>query len=140
MSRDRASGVGQIIATTPISKTLYLFGKWLSNFAVLTAMLVILIVASGVMQLIRGEVIQIEFWPLVAPFLLITMPTWAVVAALAVLFDTIRWLRGGFGNVAFFFLFLVFFFPVALGASGVISARPTSRTAASRCTHCRTRA
>ncbi len=122
VSRDRVSGVGQLIATTPISKTFYLFGKWLSNFAVLTAMLAILIFAAGVMQLVRGEVTQIEIWPLVAPFLLIALPTWAVVAALAVLFDTIRWLRGGFGNVAFFFLFLVFFFPVVLGASGVISA------------------
>ncbi len=95
VSRDRETGVGQIIATTPISKTFYLFGKWLSNFAVLTAMLVILIVASGVMQLVRGEVTQIDIWPLVVPFLLIALPTWAVVAALAVLFDTVRWLRGG---------------------------------------------
>ncbi len=122
VSRDRETGVGQIIATTPISKTFYLFGKWLSNLAVLTAMLVILIVAAGVMQLVRGEVTQIEFWPLIAPFLFIAAPTWAVVAALAVLFDTVRWLRGGFGNVAYFFLYLFSFFLVVISASGVITA------------------
>jgi hypothetical protein len=130
VSRDRETGVGQIIATTPISKTFYLFGKWLSNFAVLTAMLVILILAAGVMQLVRGEVTQIEFWPLVAPFLLIALPAWAVVAALAVLFDTVRWLRGGFGNVAYFFLYLFSFFLVVISASGVIRAMEKGAVAA----------
>jgi hypothetical protein len=130
VSRDRETGVGQIIATTPISKTFYLFGKWLSNFAVLTAMLVILIVAAGVMQLVRGEVTQIDIWPLVAPFLFIALPTWAVVAALAVLFDTVRWLRGGFGNVAYFFLYLFSFFLVVISASGVIRAMEKGAVAA----------
>jgi hypothetical protein len=130
VSRDRETGVGQIIATTPISKTFYLFGKWLSNFAVLTAMLVILILAAGVMQLVRGEVTQIEIWPLVAPFLFIALPTWAVVAALAVLFDTVRWLRGGFGNVAYFFLYLFSFFLVVISASGVIRAMEKGAVAA----------
>jgi hypothetical protein len=99
-----------------------LFGKWLSNLAVLTAMLVILILAAGVMQLVRGEVTQVEFWPLIAPFLFVALPTWTVVAALAVLFDTVRWLRGGFGNVAYFFAFLVFFVPAGQGFSGVLAA------------------
>ena len=130
VSRDRETGVGQIIATTPISKTFYLFGKWLSNFAVLTAMLVILVVASGVMQLVRGEATQIEIWPLVVPFLLIALPTWAVVAALAVLFDTIRWLRGGFGNVAYFFLYLFSLFVVVISASGVVAAMASGAAAA----------
>jgi hypothetical protein len=56
------------------------------------------------MQLIRGEVLRVEPWVLLAPFLLIALPVMAVVAALAVLFDTIPWLRGGLGNVVFFAL------------------------------------
>jgi len=32
VARDRQTGVGQIIATTPLKRPLYLLGKWLSNF------------------------------------------------------------------------------------------------------------
>jgi hypothetical protein len=35
VERDRRTGVGQILATTPISKLQYTLGKTLSNFAVL---------------------------------------------------------------------------------------------------------
>jgi len=42
VARDRETGVGQIMATTPLTRPLYLLGKWLSNFAVLTAMLAVL--------------------------------------------------------------------------------------------------
>ncbi len=120
INRDRETGVGQIIATTPISKTFYVFGKWLSNLAVLTAMVVILVIAAAVMQLVRNEALPIQIWPLVAPFLIIVLPTMSIVAALAVLFDTIPLLRGGFGNILYFFIFLIFFFPAAIGASFVI--------------------
>jgi hypothetical protein len=34
-----------------------------------------------------------------------------VVAALAVLFETVGWLRGGFGNVVYFFLFIMALVP-----------------------------
>jgi len=34
IERDRRTGVGEIIATTPIRKATYLFGKWISNLAV----------------------------------------------------------------------------------------------------------
>jgi ABC-type transport system involved in multi-copper enzyme maturation permease subunit len=42
IARDRETGVGQIIATTPLTRPLYLLGKWLSNFAVLMTMVMVL--------------------------------------------------------------------------------------------------
>src|SRR5512137_2226874 len=39
LERDRRTGVGEIIATTPISKAMYTFGKWLSNLAVFGAVI-----------------------------------------------------------------------------------------------------
>ena len=39
---DRRTGVGQILAATPLSKPAYTVGKFLSNFGVLTAMVVLL--------------------------------------------------------------------------------------------------
>jgi len=55
------------------------------------------------MQLVRGEDRHIELWKLFAPFLLLAFPAMAVVAAIAVLFETIPFLRGGFGNIVYFF-------------------------------------
>jgi ABC-type transport system involved in multi-copper enzyme maturation permease subunit len=42
VERDRSTGVGQILVATPLSKLSYAFGKFLSNLAVLTTMLVVI--------------------------------------------------------------------------------------------------
>jgi len=104
VSRDYETGVGQIIATTPLSRPLYVLGKWLSNFAVLGVMILILMIAGIAMLLLVGEG-PFDAWALISPLLFIALPCMAIVAALAVLFETIGWLRGGLGNVVYFFLF-----------------------------------
>jgi ABC-type transport system involved in multi-copper enzyme maturation permease subunit len=121
ISRDVDTGVGQIIASTPISKPLYLLGKWLSNFFVLVIMVLIVIVAAGVLQLIRGEDTNIDIVALAAPSLIIAVPVMALVAALAVLFETVRSLRGGLGNIVYFFFFMFAIFVTGLAASFVLS-------------------
>jgi hypothetical protein len=104
IERDRLTRVGEILASTPMSKTTYVMGKAISNFVVLTAMVVILPISGIMMQFWHGEDSHVELWKLLAPFLLIALPAMAVVAAIAVLFETIPWLRGGFGNVVYFFV------------------------------------
>jgi hypothetical protein len=106
IERDFTTGVGQIIATTPLSKLQYTFGKMLSNLFFLMTMVIIIMLAAIGMQLLRGEVFQIELWTFVAPFLFLVLPVMALVAALAVLFETISWLRSGFGNIVYFFLWV----------------------------------
>jgi hypothetical protein len=103
IERDRSTRVGEILASTPMSKTMYVMGKAVSNFVVLTAMVVILPISGIIMQFWHAEDSHVELWKLLAPFLLIALPAMAVVAAIAVLFETIPWLRGGFGNVVYFF-------------------------------------
>jgi putative Mn2+ efflux pump MntP len=104
IERDRATRVGEILASTPISKILYLTGKWLSNFMVLGVMVVILAISGIAMQFLQGEDAHVELWKLLSPFLLLALPAIAVTAAVAVVFETIPWLRGGFGNLAYFFV------------------------------------
>jgi len=104
IERDRQTRVGQILASTPMSKFLYATGKWASNFAVLGVMVAILAACGIVMQLWLGEDRHIELWKLLAPSLLLALPAMACIAALAVFFETISWLRGGFGNVVYFFV------------------------------------
>lgn len=104
VERDRATGVGQILASTPLSRPIYTLGKTASNLAVLGAMVAVLAAFAVAAQLLAGEDAHVRLWPLLSPFLLLALPVMALVAALAVLFETLPGLRGGAGNVAWFFL------------------------------------
>jgi hypothetical protein len=103
VERDRVTGVGQILAATPISKTTYAFGKFFSNFAVLSSMVAVLAVAAFVMQFWTAEDSRIDLWALLSPFLLLALPAIALTSVAALCFEMLRFLRGGFGNVAWFF-------------------------------------
>ena len=70
------------------------------------ALLGLLALAAAVMQLLGGESSRLDLWALLAPFVLVGVPALAVTAALALVFECIAWLRGGFGNVAYFFLWM----------------------------------
>jgi ABC-type transport system involved in multi-copper enzyme maturation permease subunit len=107
VARDRETGVGQIMATTPMSRPAYMLGKWISNFAVLMAMVFILTIIGLIIQLISRESSRIDLGVYLAPFLYIVMPLMALVAAVAVLFEVIPLLSGGFGNVVYFFAFVM---------------------------------
>lgn len=106
--RDERSGVGQIIASTSVKKLHYLIGKSISNYAVLSIIVVAVILVAIIMQLIRGEEMRIELWPLLSPFLMLTLPTMSIVAATAVLFESRQILNGGLGNVLYFIIFLLY--------------------------------
>jgi hypothetical protein len=106
IERDQNTGVGQIIATTPVSRWGYVLGKTISNFVFLTVMVGVVMLAAMGMQLVRGESFHIELWAFVAPLVFTTLPVMALVASVAVLFETISWLRGGVGNVAYFLLLI----------------------------------
>lgn len=106
VDRDIQTRVGQILATTPIDKLDYLFGKALSNLAVMAVIVFVLAVAAAAGQFWAGQDLRVELWPLLAPFLLIALPALAFVAALALFFETLPGLRGGFGNVMYFFLWI----------------------------------
>lgn len=107
IERDKRSGVGQIIATTPLSRLAYMIGKWLSNLAVLAMLVGVIAVAALGMQLLRDEDWRIDLVALLLPFALISLPALAFVAGLALLFESSRWLRGSVGNIVYFFLWLV---------------------------------
>jgi hypothetical protein len=106
VERDRRTGVGEILATTPMSKPLYALGKTASNLAVLLAMVAVLAAMGPVAQWVAGEENRIGLWGLLSPFLFLTLPTMALVAACAVLFEMLPVLRGGAGNVVWFFAWI----------------------------------
>ncbi len=102
VQRDRDTRVGEILAATPLTRPAYTLGKFLSNLAVLSAIVAALAVVAPILVAVRGGAMDLV--PMLTPFLLIALPSVAVVAALAVLFETVRPLSGGAGNVLWFFL------------------------------------
>jgi hypothetical protein len=107
--RDEQTRVGRILAATPMSRVSYTVAKAISNFAVLCSMVAVLAVAAVVLQLLRGEDRHLHLWALLGPFLIVALPLMAVIAAVAVFFETTPILRGGFGNVAWVFVWATAF-------------------------------
>ncbi len=110
ISRDRRTGVGEILATTPVSKIAYLLSKYISNFLVMGTMILILGLAALVMQLASGVENGFDLWALWAPMLYFTVPVALLVSAVALLFESTRWLRGIIGNILYLMLaeFMIF--------------------------------
>ena len=115
VQRDTDTRVGQILAATPMRKDFYTIAKTLSNFAVLACMVGILMVAAVAMQLMRAEAHSFSLWKLWAPFIFFALPTMLLAASAAVLFETLPLLRGGVGNVVYFFVWTA---ALTLGATG----------------------
>ena len=104
IQRDRETRVGQILATTPMTKSFYTVAKMISNFAVLGSMIVVMAIAAIAMQWLKAEDPHVYLWPLLSPFVIVALPALAFTGALAILFETIPGLRGGVGNVIYFFV------------------------------------
>lgn len=114
IARDEQTGVGQVLAATPLRNGGYLAGKFLSNLMVLASMAAVTAATALVLQLVRGESRAVDPGALLLPFALLTLPVLAMTAAAAVVFETIPVLRGGLGNIAWIFLWM---FTVIAGGS-----------------------
>lgn len=104
VERDRRTGVGQVLAATRMSSLAYLFARTLGNFTVFATQAAMVAVAALIQQQLLGEDRRVDLAATLLPFLTITAPLALFSAASAVLFDCIRWLRGGFGNFVWFFV------------------------------------
>jgi hypothetical protein len=106
IQQDRQTGVGQILAATPLSKLAYVTGKFVSNTAVLLVVVGVLGLAALAMLLIHGEDKTLDLAQLLLPFLVFATPAALLAAATAVFFECAPMLRQSAGNVIYFFLWL----------------------------------
>ena len=113
--RDRERGVSAILAATPLSKTAYMAGKFVSHFAYLLVV-VLLAEAAGIVAFLRFGVGRFSLSGYFVPTLLLVVPGAAFVAASALFFDAAPGLSGRGGLVIWFFafLFLLVAFPMHL--------------------------
>lgn len=105
VQHDRHTGVGQILAAARVGRVEYVLARWVGNLLVLGAFA---LAAAGVAlatQLLLGEDRRVDLIAVLWPFLWLTLPVASFTAAGAVLWDCTPGLRGGFGNVAWFFFF-----------------------------------
>jgi len=116
VERDRSTRVGQILAAAPISRFAYVLSKTLSNFAVLGTIALVVALSGGVTQLVLGEDNHLQLIPLLAPYFFLTLPAMLFIAAIAALFEVTPGLRGGGGNVAYFFFWV---FSIAATGAGL---------------------
>jgi len=104
IQRDQDTRVGRILATTPMTKSFYTVAKMISNFAVLASMVAVMGIAAIIMQFLKAEDPHVHLWPLLSPLFLFALPSVAFTGAVAILFESIPGLRGGIGNVIYFFV------------------------------------
>ncbi len=108
IDRDHKTGVGQIIATTKITRLKYIAGKALTNSFVLISLMLIMALTATVFVLAHGNFQEFSAVDLYFPFIWITLPALVFIAALAAFTECYRKLNRGIVNISFIFLFVFF--------------------------------
>lgn len=116
IERDARTGVGQIMAATPLKRIEYVFGKWLSHFVILCALVIVLAIVTVLIQAFRLDPVNLSV--LISPFLWLTVPFMALVAAVAVLFESLPIVKGSLSNLIYFFLFVFLLVTVTSPSQG----------------------
>lgn len=119
ITEDKELKIGQMIASSPVSKTRYIYGKLITNFSILMVLQLVFIVAIMVMQLIQHESMDFSLNHYIQPLVYVTAPYLLVLASLTILFDVVSFLKDTFGNMMIFILWL--------GLSTVSIASPGNR-------------
>lgn len=105
IGRDARTRTGFVIASTPVRNYEYLMGIFLGNLLFLSVIVFGFLLSCVIMQLVRGEApVQITsfFWH----YGILLPPMIVFVSAVAILFESVRWLSGRFGDVCYFFVWV----------------------------------
>ena len=116
--RDIDSRCGYVIASTTMRTGEYIIGKFLGNVVFLSTFMGGYMVASMVMLLVRGEA---PLQPLIfmKQYAIMVPSTIVFISVAAIVFESIPFLSGRFGDVAYFFLYaLSLGFVVSMMAHG----------------------
>jgi hypothetical protein len=108
VERDRTLDVDGIVCASPVRRATFLFGKFASNLVTLCAIAGISFIAAAFMQELRGEDRHLDIFAYILTYALISVPAMAMVAAIAIAFDTIKPLRGILGSILYVFLWSAF--------------------------------
>jgi hypothetical protein len=119
VDEDLRSGIGSVLAATPMSNASLVLGRWAGGVAYLGALILVLAGAMLVLQLVRGEG-AIQPFVYLHFYLLAILPNIFFIVGMAVLCESYQPLRGKAGDLLYFFFWLV---QIALGAM-FVAAHP----------------
>ncbi|MBY0573166.1 MAG: hypothetical protein K2P84_05760, partial [Undibacterium sp.] len=112
---DLRSGIGSVIASTPVSNSLFLMSRWLGGVIYVMTLVFSAMLATIVLQALRGEG-PIQVWVYLHTYLAVFFPTAVFVVSMATLFDSVPVLMGKFGDLLYF---IIWTFAVGLIAKAV---------------------
>jgi hypothetical protein len=101
IGEDLRSGIGGVIAATPVGNALFLFSRWLGGVAYLLSLVVCLLCSVLVCHLLRGSG-PIQLGVYVQTYAVMLVPMVFFVVSCALLCDSTRFLMGKPGDVLFF--------------------------------------
>lgn len=102
---DYNTKVGQIIASTRITNFKYLLSKMLSNFMVLSSIVICVFLMSILLFFLYNDGAVFSLFKFIKPYVLITLPALFFVSVLAIVFEVFLMKYSAIQNVLFFFLF-----------------------------------
>jgi hypothetical protein len=121
IARDARTGVGRLIASTPVGSGSYLLGKFLGNVLYLGIITAAFMAGCMGMHVIRGEG-PLEPFTFAATFAFFYLPLIPTVAGFALLFESVPFLSGRAGDVLYFFVwsFLISLPAISIGENGQV--------------------
>ncbi|HEX3069628.1 MAG TPA: hypothetical protein VHX14_13745 [Thermoanaerobaculia bacterium] len=102
--RDVDSRCGYVMASTNMGTSEYIVGKFLGNVVFLSTFVFGFMLVSMAMQVVRGEA-PLEPLLFMKQYAIVTPSTIVFVSVVAIVFESIPFLSGRFGDVAYFFLY-----------------------------------
>lgn len=114
ITRDVRTRTGFVMAATTVRNLEYLIAKTLGNSVFLGAVIAGFMLSGMGMQMLRGEA---PLQPLVFmyQYLLLVPPILVFVPVIAVVFESVRFLSGRFGDLAYFFVWMMLLVMQAAG-------------------------
>ena len=105
MGEDLRSGMGSVIAATPVSSAVFLTGRWLGAVVYLSALALVFMAAIGVCHALRGDG-PYDLFIYLQTYALVLVPRVFFTASCALLFDAVPWLMGKLGDSIYFFIWV----------------------------------
>ena len=119
IQQDASSRRGEIFAASRLNMFDYLMGKMLSNFTIGLIVILWMTFVAVFMQLWIGEDRSLSLWHLLVPQLIHVVPIVLLISVIALVFDSIPFLRSSIGNIAYFFLAIIGLVEYSYEASGI---------------------
>jgi hypothetical protein len=119
MSEDVRTGIGSIIATSPIKNSLFIFSRWLGAVAYILILMLAFMLVVLLLHGVRGEgAIQLDVY--LQTYFFIFIPMAFATASFAILFDSIPFLMGKVGDIIYFIFWVaqIGFVATAVASNG----------------------